>query len=217
MQNNKETTRLDKWLENLHGFLGAVIAPFLICFKHGTEFFIWAMFILVAGQLGTIINIVNRSLFQGWSFFEALYPDSVTGNFYTYALVLIASILGPLFTRIKNRQKPLFSSISTVFSTILIFTLILCAVFFSFASQQVPSLNYESFKGAELVLDVKQLIFLVLSVIFAWYAYGFSLMVENHELLQLDDESYSQTEDKQVNDMAKKATETKDDGKGVSL
>ena len=48
---------LDKTLENLHGFWGSILGPFLICFKHGSEFFIWALFVIVAGQLGTIINL----------------------------------------------------------------------------------------------------------------------------------------------------------------
>ncbi len=215
-QGEKDKKWLDKKLENLHGFWGSLIGPFLICFKHCSEFFIWAMFIIVAGQLGTIINIINRFVFQGWSLAEALYPDSATGNFYTYALVLIASLIGPLFTRIKNNVKPMFSTISISFSTILIFAMILCAVFFSNASQNISSLNYESFKGNEFVLDVKQFVFLVLSIIFAWYAYGFSLMVTNGELVQLD-ESYAQQQNERVHQVGQKAIDSTSDGRGTKL
>ena len=71
MENNpveKPKKWLDRTLDNLHGFWGSIIGPFLICFKHGSEFFIWALFVIVAGQLGTIINIINRFVFQGWKF-----------------------------------------------------------------------------------------------------------------------------------------------------
>ncbi len=210
-------SRMDRKLENLHGFWGSLVGPFLVCFKHGSDFFIWAMFIIVAGQLGTIINIINRFVFQDWTLAEALYPDSATGNFYTYALVLIASLIGPLFTRIKNHNKPMFSTISMVFSTILIFVMILCAVYFSNASQNIPSLNYDSFKGQKLVFDYKQVIFLGLAIIFAWYAYGFSLMVNHQELVQLDDKGYAQKQDEHVQHVGHKAVETTTDGKGVVL
>lgn len=207
---------LDKTLESLHGFWGSVLGPFLICFKHGSEFFIWALFVIVAGQLGTIINIINRYVFQGWTICEALYPDSATGNFYTYALVMIASLIASIFTRIKNKDKPMFSTISMVFSSILIFALILCAVFFSNASQTIPPLDYSSFKGLSFTLDMKQFVFVMLAIIFAWYAYGFSLMVKNEELTQLDD-SYAHKQDEKVKDVAKKAIDTTTDGKGTVL
>lgn len=213
---NKQKSWLDRKLDNLHGFWGSIVGPFLICFKHVSEFFIWALFVLVAGQLGTIINIVNRCIFQGWKFSEALYPDSSTGNFYTYALVLIASLIAPLFTRIKNDERPMFSTISMVFSSILIFAMILCAVFFSNVSQTIPALDYQSFRGLDLGFDAKQFIFFVLAVVFAWYAYGFSLMVKNQELLQLDD-SYAKRQDERVKNVAKLATETTTDGKGTNL
>lgn len=219
MANNQDENPkkwLDRTLDNLHGFWGSLFGPFLICFKHGSEFFIWALFVIVAGQLGTIINIINRSIFQGWTFCEALYPDSATGNFYTYSLVLIASLIAPIFTRIKNNDKPMFSTISMVFSSMLIFAMILCAVFFSNASQTIPPLDYQTFKGLSFVLDVKQFIFVFLAIIFAWYAYGFSLMVKNQELLQLDD-SYAHKQDERVKEVAKKAVDTTTDGKGTTL
>lgn len=219
MANNSDEEKkkwLDKTLGNLHGFWGSIFGPFLICFKHGSEFFIWALFVIVAGQLGTIINVINRCVFQDWKFGESLYPDSVTGNFYTYALVLIASLIAPIFARIKNNDKPMFSTISMVFSSILIFAMILCAVFFSNASQTIPPLDYSSFKGVGFTLDVKQIVFVILAIIFAWYAFGFSLMVKNQELIQLDD-SYAHKQDERVKDVAKKAVDTTTDGKGTTL
>ena len=84
---------IDYFAKRNSKFWGSLFVPFIVGFKHKVDFFLWGMFVIVAGQLGTIINVVNRTLFQNpdWSFPQALYPDSVFGSFYTYALVLIAS------------------------------------------------------------------------------------------------------------------------------
>ena len=37
------------------------------------------MFVIVAGQLGTIINIIRRWVFGDWDFFPALGPELFVG------------------------------------------------------------------------------------------------------------------------------------------
>ena len=106
-RNMKWPNRAIKYLTHREGkFCGSLLVPFIVCFNHKIEFFLWVMFVFVAGQLGTIINVVNRTLFHDWTISQALYPDSVSGSFYTYALVLIASLIVPLFTRIRNNKEP---------------------------------------------------------------------------------------------------------------
>ena len=219
MENQKEENKswLDKKLGDLNGFKGALFGPFLICFKHPADFFIWAMFIIFAGQLGTIINLVNKYIFGEFGFAETLYHDSAIGSFYTYALVLIASLIGPLFSRLRNKETPMFSSISMIFSTILIFAMILCAVFFSSSSQNVPFFDHNKMKELQYTVDIKQLIFFLLSIIFAWYAYGFSLMAKNKELLQLDEDSYAQLQDKKIKKESNNINQTNTDGEGVAI
>lgn len=200
-------------------FFGAIFVPFIVCFKHKVEFFLWGMFIVVAGQLGTIINVVNRTLFKNpnWTFAQALYPDSVFGSFYTYALVLIASLIAPLFTRIKNGKEPQFRSMTIVFTTLLIFCLILCAVFFSFASQEIRSVKYEDFEPLKMCVDVKQLFFFLMSIVLAWYAFGLSLMAQNNEGKEWNDDKYLEEEQEKVEEIDEKSTEVTDDGNDVAL
>ena len=197
-------------------FWGSLLVPFIVCFNHKIEFFLWIMFVFVAGQLGTIINVVNRTLFHDWTISQALYPDSVSGSFYTYALVLIASLIVPLFTRIRNNKEPGFRSMSVVLMTLLIFALVLSAVFFSFASQEIRSVKYDDFKNLELIIDLKQTIFFVMAVIFAWYAFGLSLMADNNEGNELDDK-YLKQEHEDVYDMEEKSAEIITDGKDTAL
>ena len=197
-------------------FWGKLCVPFIICFKYPMDFFLWMMFVIVAGQLGTIINVVNGTLFNGKSFPEAIYPDSVYGSFYTYALVLIASLIAPLFTRIKDDRQPKFRSMTIVLVTLLIFTLLLCAVFFSFASPGTRGVMLDGGCEDSLVVDIKQLLFFILAVVYAWYALGLSLMVQNEECLGLD-EDYQVKEKKNVDQMREKSIEVTNDGKGTII
>lgn len=200
-------------------FWGSLLVPFIVCFKYKVEFFLWGMFVIVAGQLGTIINVVNRTLFQSpdWSFSQALYPDSVFGSFYTYALVLIASLIAPLFTRMRKAKKPEFRSMSVVFMTLLVFALLLCAVFFSFSSQEIRSVKYDDFKTLELIVDWKQAIFFGMAVIFAWYAFGLSLMAQNNEGKELDDDTYLKDEQEKRDEIEEKSSDITNDGNNTKL
>lgn len=221
---NKKRQHKQKWPDRAiarldsgkNKFLGKLLVPFIVCFNHKGDFFLWGMFVIVAGQLGTIINIVNRTLFQDWTVAQAIYPDSVFGSFYTYALVLIASLIAPLFTRMKNGVQPGFRSMTIIFMTLLVFVLILCAVFFSFASQGTSNVRFDEIKELSLTIDVKQLIFFVLAVVFAWYALGLSLMVQNNECKEFDDE-YLQAENEGVDKLEEESVELTNDGKGIKI
>lgn len=207
---------IDKLNSLENKFLGKLFVPFIVCFKHGMDFFLWVMFVIVAGQLGTIINVVNRVLFQDWTVAQAIYPDSVFGSFYTYALVLIASLIAPVFTRIKNDVQPGFRSMTIGFVTLLIFVLIFCAVFFSFASQETSNVRFDDIKDLSLTIDVKQLIFFVLAVMFAWYALGLSLMVQNNECKEIDDE-YLKEENEGMDKKLEESRKLTNDGKGTKI
>ena len=216
-RNMKWSDRAIKYLTHREGkFCGSLLVPFIVCFNHKIEFFLWVRFVFVAGQLGTIINVVNRTLFHDWTISQALYPDSVSGSFYTYALVLIASLIVPLFTRIRNNKEPGFRSMSVVLMTLLIFALVLSAVFFSFASQEIRSVRYEDFKALKLDIDIKQLVFFIMAVIFAWYAFGLSLMADNNEGNELDD-TYLKQEQNDLGDIEERSADIKTDGKDTEL
>jgi uncharacterized membrane protein len=105
------------------------ITPLKTSLCHKLDLFIWGLFVIFAGQLGTIINIINRCYFHHCSFQQSLYADSVSGNFYTYSLALLSSALGSVFSMILLR-KPQFRSISIVFCSILVFLVLFNAIFF---------------------------------------------------------------------------------------
>lgn len=175
------------------------------------------MFVIVAGQLGTIINIIQRTVFDNWQIKKALIPDSVSGNFYTFSLVLLASLLGPLFIDFIKDEKPHYRKIGMVFVTILIFTIILCAVFYSFATHNISNIDYTNLKNNDICVDVPQLIFYICALVFAWYYFGYSLLAHHERDIRLSDEGYHELEESEKENLQEQASIVKDDGKGVKI
>lgn len=190
------------WYANIESkFLRSIVSPFCICChkKHAVETFVWVMFVLVASQLGTIINLIKRWIFGGWDFQVALAPDSASGSFYTFSLVLMASLVGPWFIRIVKREKPEFRSQVIVFETILIFLILLCAVFYSFATQDVSLESLSKMHNCDMKLDGKQFFFFLIAIVCACYSYGLSLSLEHEDMLNLD---FQEEDDKNRNELS---------------
>lgn len=203
---NQDDTSPKPWYMRLKSdFLKSLIAPLFICFEHKIESFLWLMFVIVAGQLGTIINVIQRWVFGGWDFMPSLVPDSKSGSFYTFALVMIASLLGPIFIRIVNKKTPEYRPITIVFVTILIFSLLLCGLFYSFETQNPKLANFATLKNRDIFVDVKQLVFFILAVLFSWYSFGLSLLPEHETDVKLD-KDYQRVDDKERNELSKKSS-----------
>lgn len=183
-------------------FWRSVISPFCICLEYKVESFIWMMFVIVAGQLGTIINLIRRWGFGDWEFLPALGPDSASGSFYTFALVLIASLLASIFIRFIKKETPEYRNISAVYLTILIFSLVICAIFYSFATNDFELIDFSKLKNEDMTVDWKQLVFFILSIIFAWYSFGLTHLCFHEGSLHLDD--YQEIDDNARDELSKK-------------
>lgn len=182
--------KLLDWAKNNY-LLKAIFEPFRALGRHKVESFIWFMFVIAASQMGIIINIIYRWGFQGWGFKAALAAESSTGSFYTFCLVMIASILGPLFIFHVRDKEPKFRYITMVFVTILVFTMILDAIFYSFSSQTPKLTDFSKLANDNIVVDWAQLIFFVMAVAFATYSFGLSLIREHGESVGLEDKYLS--------------------------
>ena len=66
-----------QWIQQRSFFIRAILNPIYICKFHKVKTFLWFMFVIVAGQLGTIINIIQRTVFDNWPIGKALIPDSL--------------------------------------------------------------------------------------------------------------------------------------------
>lgn len=210
---SKSKNQEPDWKVILKGIFG----PFKVCKDHKVDMFIWLMFTLVASQLGTIINVINRVIFQGWDFQAALCPESASGNFYIFALVMISSLISPLFISILNKKEPTFNKLKMVFVTLLFFTLILAAVFYAFSSQNIEVFNFASLKNKDVTADGWQLAFFIITVLASIYAFGLNyLNIHPNEYSALADD-YQESENEDVKKIESDIHSSKDDGKGIAL
>lgn len=205
------------YLQVKGNFAKALLCPFLVSFHHLTETFIWAMFVIVAGLLGTFINIIKRSVFLDWDISVALIPDSVSGTFYTFSLVLISSLLAPIFVSYSKDEKPNYQHISVILVTLMVFVMIFCAVFYSFAaSDTLTPIDYSKLTSENVSIDGWQFLFFVVAIIFAFYCHGFSLLKYHDEELKMSAEYFCK-ENQEKERMAEKTADITSDGKGTAL
>lgn len=186
-------------------FLRAILAPLETLLFHKVELFLWFSFVIVAGLLGVIINIIKRWIFDGWDFFVALGPDSAAGSFYTFSLVMISSLIYPLFSRFIKSEKPEYRKIHIVFITILIFTLLFCGIYYSFSTLNQPIGAYERLHNNDMRIDYSQSFFFVLVIIFSVYSLGLTLIGQHEDELHLSDD-YLEKEQHQVKKLSKQSS-----------
>lgn len=198
-------------------FFKGILGPFMVCKDHKVDMFIWLMFTLIASQLGTIINVINRVIFQGWDFQAALCPESASGNFYIFALVMISSLLSPLFTSILNKKEPTFNRIKMVFVTLLFFTLILAAVFYAFSSQNIKMINFATLKNEDVTADGWQLSFFIITILASIYAFGLNYLNYHPKEYGYLADDYQKSENQDVKKIESNIHSSKDDGRGVAI
>lgn len=186
-------------------FLRAILAPLETLLFHKLELFLWFAFVIVAGLLGVIINIIKRWIFDGWDFFVALGPDSAAGSFYTFSLVMISSLIYPLFSRFIKSEKPEYRKLHIVFITILIFTLLFCGIYYSFSTLNQPIRAYERLHNNDMRIDYSQSFFFVLVIIFSVYSFGLTLIGQHEDELHLSDD-YLEKEQHQVKKLTKQSS-----------
>lgn len=147
------------------------VAPFQAAVKDKLEFFIWILFVIVAGQSGTIINVINRCVFGNMELSQSLLADSVSGNFYTFSLVIVTSAIGSLFIKLTEKRENEHRRITVLFVAIFFMLSLFNAVFFSFATQHYAK-EYCKVPIEEIGIDWWQLIFFILAVFAAVYTLG---------------------------------------------
>ena len=160
--------------------------------KKGT-FFLWFLFTIIAGLLGPIINIANNCGFNEMPMELSILEDSQTGTFYTFSIVLIASAIGSLFLNLLESSDT-FRKMKLYFMAICIFPLFFGGIYYSSFSQK----QKEEFRSAavihknalktettkeqnnyNVVVDTKQLVIFILSLIISIYAFCLQYMNVN--------------------------------------
>ncbi len=173
----------------------ALWKPWTIIPDNKLIFFVWFMFTILASQIGTIINLIIRVINGELSFIQSIYQESVNGSFYTFSIVLIASLLSPLFINFVENSPTHFKSIKIVLITILIFTLFFAGIFYSTSVKD--NYNIEHLSEILYSVDIYQLIFFIIAIILALYAFCVNRLDLNKEKYEeLNDNDYREKDDK---------------------
>ncbi|EGQ8739896.1 MULTISPECIES: hypothetical protein [Vibrio harveyi group] len=189
-----------------------IVDPFKVIKNDKLEFFIWFVFTIFAGQLGILANIIIRYFSHSIPVSQSIYLDSAAGSFYTYAIAIAASALGPLFANFIKNKRPEFTSLKIVSIILVIFFLVLSGVIY--AAVQIKSLTSEPL-SLDLVLDVPQFTIYVLAIFIGLYTYCL-LKISSPDYSHLDD-SFNEQDDATVKEVVSDSKKLKDDGTGVKL
>ena len=182
----------------------------VVC-KHRLDFFLWFLFVVVAGQLGTIINFINRCVFGEWALSQSLLADSASGNFYTFALVLVTSTIGNIFIKLTCKSEHDHRKAIVVFVALCIFIMLFDAVFFSFATQDY-AVEYKNVATAKIRFDWWQFVFFFFAILAAILSFGLERIDGHKEYNYLADEN--KTVRDLVNNEQQPVTQTAD---GIAL
>lgn len=210
MGNNGKCRRVIDWLKNsyLSILMYRIFLPLkVIKLKKGT-FFLWLLFTIIAGLLGPIINIANNCGFNDMPMVMSILEDSQTGTFYTFSIVLIASAIGSLFFNMLDSSDT-FRKMKLYFMAICIFPLFFGGIYYSSFSQKKKEefkLSYVSHKktleteparGQDIivVVDKKQLVIFLLSLIISIYAFCLQYMNANKSEFKEIEDSYLDKEE----------------------
>lgn len=205
----------------------AIFIPYKTLFKRKfiVRTLLWFIFSICFSLIGTIINIIKFAVFNipatdfvGKSFGArveaAIYLDSRTGTFYTFSIVLVASILYPLFESfIKHEWHYTHLRVITIIVGLMLVTF--GGVFYSFSTIGMTPINMQNISVTN---DIGQKVFFFSSILLAAYSYGLGLLKEDDNHPQLDD--YSDCENKKIERLEEKAnsiTSEKKDKEEVAL
>lgn len=169
---------------------GAITIPFLTFWnrRYLIRTFLWLIFTVGLSLIGTIINVIKVAFFNipeinstytfGDRVVYSIYQDCQSGTFYTFSIVLAASILYPLFEGFLKHE---FNYINLRVLTIIAALLLLAfgGVFYSFSSVGYPHDVIVS--PNKLKMDWYQFGFFVIAIMVASYSFSIGLLVEDKE------------------------------------
>lgn len=189
-----------------------IVDPFKVIKSDKLEFFIWFVFTIFAGQLGILANILIRYFSHSIPVTQSIYIDSSAGSFYTYAIAIAASALGPLFANFINNKKLEFASLKIVSIIVIIFFLVLSGIIY--AAVQIKPLSSKPIEYT-YSLDLPQFIIYILAIFLGLYTYCL-LKISSPDYSHLED-SFNEQDDATVKEVVADSKNLKDDGKGVKL
>ena len=169
--------------------------PFKVIQENKSDFLIWFLFTIVTGQFGILANFIVRHYTSGTSLSNSIYIESTNGSFYTFAIALIASLLGPIFLNFIKSERIQFRTLKT-------FTIIV-AIFYLFITGIIYASLHSKFISSSLIgnlsIDITQTVIYVFAIIFASYGYCILRLELSHlNFNNINDPLFNEQNDEQV-------------------
>ena len=193
MEKNKQQQDNTNTKEKKVSLCRRIVSPFYIVSMHRAAFFVWFMFTLLGGLVGVVISIMRHLWFSDvhYSFKQALYVETTNGSIYTYAIATIAAVLSGLFVLFAEKEKLSYRTLQIPTAALAVFVLLFGGIFYAL---NINSSNAGALcppPDAELVLDWKQLVILILALLFSIYTFCLCRIDDhNEEFKDIQDKNY---------------------------
>lgn len=168
------------FLHRIRGAMKLLSEPFVTVYHNLYTLFLWFLFSIIAGLLGPLLNVIRYCYMDDSNhpILKAIFNDSFYGSFYTFAIVLTASLLGSLLIKWKDDYKQNFRRLKVFAASVSIFLVMIGSVCYCFATL-ANGATIALFDYNKLSIDTPQLVIFMLSIILAIYCQGVNLMDMN--------------------------------------
>lgn len=188
--------------------------PFKVITESKSDFFIWFLFTIVTGQFGILANFIVRHYTSETSFSNSIYIESMNGSFYTFAIALIASLLGPIFLNFIKSDRIQFRTLKTFTIIIAIFYLFITGIIYT----SIQSKIIGSSTLGNLRIDFTQTIIYIFAIIFASYGYCIlRLESSNLNFNNINDPLFNEQNDEHVEEILVAEPLLNQDPNGIQL
>jgi hypothetical protein len=188
--------------------------PYKVIKEDKSDFLIWFLFTIISGQFGILANLIVRSYTSGTGLSSSIYIESMNGSFYTFAIALIASLLGPIFVNFIKSDRIQFRTLKTYTIIIAIFYLFITAIIYaSIQSKANNIINTTAFH-----IDYSQTLIYLFAIIFASYGYCvLRLEKSNVNFNNLKDPLFNEQNDEHVAEILHAEPLLNQDQNGIEL
>jgi len=206
---------MKRLLKKIRQYMSQILEPLKIVRDETKLFLVWFIFTILAGQIGIITNIILKYKVNNIAISQSIMEESIIGSFFTFAIVLFASTLGLLFVNILERNPTVFKSFKVFLLIITVFSLFFAGIYYS--ASTISEKNPTKVKIENFNLDFPQIIFFILSIIFAMYTYCITRLDLNYEKYQHLDDNYAEKDNEKVEELQNSLVELDQDKKGNKL
>lgn len=185
---------------------------------------LWFIFTVGLSLIGTIANIIKIAFLnipgidEKYTFWDrvvySVSQDCKSGTFYTFAIVLVASMLYPLFEGfLKHEFNYINARVLSIIAALLL--LVFGGMFYSFSSVG----NKTFVESDELIsyVDWYQFGFLLLAIIVASYSFSVGLMIEDKDNPHPEIDDFADVDSQNVERLKEKVKKSVDGIDNVTI